>query len=317
MGDVIHNFPVVSDIRRHFPNAQIDWVTELAYVPLVGLHPQVAAVHSVPLRNLKRAIFSLPMWRTLREDRARLSRQNYDLVIDTQGLVKSAIVARWAGAPIAGYTRAVAREPLAARAYTHTHNIAKNQHAVERNRQLAAAALGYTIDTAPDYGLNRQTPITTPVSGTMPTVVLLHATSRENKKWPLPSWRELVRRLNEAGYAVSLPWGSAREKKMSEEIAIGHAHVNVPASLSLTAAAALLQDAVAVVGVDTGLSHLSVALNRPTIGLYITTAPALTGLYGGTHAINLGGGSESEPANVSIDAVFAALAPHLAAKNAA
>ena len=188
---------------------------------------------------------------------------------------------------------------------------------MERNRQLAAAALGYTLDTAPDYGLHRQTPITTPVSGTMPTVVLLHATSRDNKKWPLPSWRELVRHLNEAGYAVSLPWGSAREKQMSEEIAIGHAHVNVPVSLSLTAAAALLQDAVAVVGVDTGLSHLAVALNRPTIGLYITTAPALTGLYGGTHAINLGGGSELEPANVSIDAVFAALAPHLAAKNAA
>lgn len=308
MGDVIHNFPVVSDIHRHFPDTEIDWVTESAYASLVKLHPGVRAVHSVHMRELKRNLFRTTSWQALRKDRAALASRSYDLVIDTQGLVKSALVARWPGAAIAGYTRGVAREPLAALAYQQRYDIDLNQHAVERNRQLAAAALGYTITTPPDYGLSPQSPISTRVPGDLPYVVLLHATSRNNKKWPLTAWQELARRVHAAGMVAVLPWGAESERVTSQTIADAAPGAIVPDALALAEAAALLQGARAVVGVDTGLCHLAVALRRPTIGIYLTTQPARTGLYGIVAAINLGGGNERVPADVSVDKVFAALA---------
>lgn len=312
MGDVIHNFPVVSDIRRHYPDAEIDWVTESAYASLVKLHPGVRAVHPVHMRDLKRGVFRTVNWRALLQDRAALRSAHYDLVIDTQGLVKSALVARWAHAPIAGYARGVAREPWAAWAYQRTFEIGTNQHAVERNRQLVAATMGYTITTPPDYGLAPQGPISMRVSDDRPYVVLLHATSRDNKKWPLSAWQELARRMHETGIAAVLPWGSEQERATSQSIADTVPGASVPQAMTLDEAATLLRGARAVIGVDTGLSHLAVALQRPTIGIYLTTQPALTGLHGADIAVNLGGGSERDPANVSVDAVFAALSPYLA-----
>jgi heptosyltransferase I len=157
MGDVIHNLPVVTDLVRAFPGITIDWVTEAPYTPLVALHPGVTRVLPVRLRAVKKKWWTPQAWHELADDRARIRETKYDLAIDTQGLIKSALVARWARCPIAGYDRSVAREPAAARAYQQRFVVPRDQHAVERNRQLAGMALGYTPAVAVDYGIQAQT----------------------------------------------------------------------------------------------------------------------------------------------------------------
>ena len=314
MGDVIHNLPVVSDLRRAFPNAIIDWVTESPYAALIGLHPDLNSVLPMHLRALKKHWWQSALWTQLTTDRAALALHEYDAVIDTQGLLKSAVVASWAHGPRYGMSRETVREPLATRFYDHKFWIDKNEHAVTRNRQLAAAAMGYKLNDKVDYGLSgkfSQTP-RPEWSSNNRKIVFLHATSRADKQWLLENWVTLGKQLQALGFQLVLPWGSAAEKQTSEFLATQLAHEMcpiVPPVLSLTEAAVMLADAAAVIGVDTGLAHLAVALGRPTVGLYITTQPELTGLFGAESAINLRGGACENPANPSTGAVFAAIVP--------
>jgi heptosyltransferase I len=310
MGDVIHNLPVVTDLHRAFPAIEIDWITEAPYAELVALHPKVKQVFPIHLRALKKQWWRASLWAQFREERSKLAGRKYDCVIDTQGLVKSAIVARGAAQPISGFSNSVAREPMAARFYDRTFAIEREQHAVERNRQLVAAAMGYKISTPADYGLYAQMPRAAWVSGHS-YIVLLHATSRADKQWPITNWVALAKKLNDRGLMVVLPWGNEHEKNVSEKIAAALTHAIVPPAMNLAEAAKLLANTAGVVGVDTGLAHLAVAFNRPTVGIYVSTKPALTGLYGGVSAVNVGGGTANQISNPSMEAVFEALLPHL------
>lgn len=304
LGDVIHNLPVVSDILRARPDIEIDWVTEAPYAELLTLQPNIGQVFPVHLRDLKKRWWSPQAWSGLSRDKARLSAQHYDAIIDTQGLVKSAIIGRWAQGPLAGFARDSAREPLAARAYAHTFSVSRALHAVERNRRLAALALDYSPNVELDYGL--QLPAARAAIADAPYAIFLHATSRADKLWPAQHWVALGQELNAQGIKVVLPWGNALEKQRSVRLAGLIPNATVPEALSLLDAATLLAGAVGVVGVDTGLAHLAVALARPTVGIYTTTSPLLTGLYGGRHAVNLGGGTVAEPVTPSVGEVLAA-----------
>ena len=306
MGDVLHNLPVASDLARAFPGIEIDWVTEAPYAALVALHPSVRRVIPMHLRDLKKRWWSTRAWRIFLDDKAQLGGQTYDTVLDTQGLVKSAFIARWARGSVAGFSRETAREPLAARGYDRTIDVPRNLHAVARNRRLAAGVFGYELDDAVDYGL-RLPPGAPATPAARPYVVFLHATSRADKMWPDAHWIALGQRLYDRGLGVVLPWGNADEKLASERLAAAIPAALVPVKMSLLDAAALLAGACAAIGVDTGLAHLSVALSRPTLGLYLTTSPALTGLYGSRFAVNLGGGSKQQPVVPSVDDAWRAL----------
>jgi heptosyltransferase-1 len=317
LGDVLHNLPVVSDLVLAFPDIEIDWVTEAPYAQLVGLHPGVKRVFPMHLRALKSQWWSPLAWSAMSEDKARLRGHSYDIVLDTQGLVKSALVARAARAPgtsVAGFSPETAREPLAARFYDRHFSVPRDLHAVERNRRLAAGIFGYPLPHKVDYGLrlpakSHDTPATplTPRARTMPYVVFLHATSRADKMWPELHWVALGRRLADAGFGVVLPWGNDLEQRTSERLASSIPGAIVPAAMTLVEAAGLLNEARGVVGVDTGLAHLAVALARPTVGLYLTTSPALTGLLGNDCAANLGGGNPQQAVTPSVDAAWNAI----------
>lgn len=288
LGDVLHNLPVVSDIVRHHPDAQIDWLVEENFAALPGLHPAVRNIIPVAIRRWRSHLLNAGTWREIRKLRSALSAQRYDFAIDTQGLLKSALLMRGAHGLRCGLDRHSAREPLAACFYQRCFSVAKGQHAVDRNRLLVAQALGYTLDGRADFGIHAPSVARPDWLSDGAYIVLLHATSREDKLWDEANWIALGRYLQLKNIRCVLPWGSEAERLRSLRIASAIPDAVTPPRLTLSAAASLLGTARAVIGVDTGLSHLAAALNVPTIGIYTATDPALTGLYAGARVINLG-----------------------------
>ena len=287
LGDVIHNLPVVSDLRRIFPHAQIDWCVEESFADIPRLHPAVQEVIPVAVRRWRKNLTRLATWQEIGDLRRRLGKTPYDFILDTQGLLKSALIARQAHGKHCGYAAEAAREPVAARFYDNTFVIPRNVHAVERNRWLAAAAFDYPVDLPLDYGIVSPD-IDLPWLAAGRYAVLLTATSRDDKLWDEASWIELGRALINRGLSPVLPSGSAVERQRVERIAAAVDGAIVAPPLTLRELAALIGRSALAIGVDTGLAHLAAALRIPTIALYMTTDPALTGVLGTGFFRNLG-----------------------------
>ncbi len=301
LGDVVHNLPMVSDIRARIPRARIDWLVERAFADIPALHAGVHAVIPIELRRWLRAPWKASTWQGLGDCRKHLRAQRYDLILDSQGLLKSALAARLARGPVYGPDPRSAREGLAGFLYTRGLPMRWDQHAVSRNRALAAAALAYPVPAdAPDYGIDPPDVL----ARRGPYCVALHATSRDSKRWPADHWIALARALADHGLTTLLPSGSAREQADAEAIArgIGPQAQALPRQ-RIRDLAAILGQAQAVIGVDTGLVHLAAALGRPTVGIFRASDPAQTGVLAGDRARNLGGFGACPP----VQAVVAAL----------
>jgi len=278
LGDVVHTLPALTDAQRAIPGIQFDWVVEEGFAEIPAWHPAVAQVVPVAIRRWRKNL-----WQTLRSGewrrfKARLRETRYDLVIDAQGLLKSAWLTRYVKAPVAGLDRDSAREPLASRVYDRRYAVPRDQHALERVRQLFAQALGYELPQGiGDYGLDRAQ-LATP--GEEPYLLFLHGTTWPSKHWPEAYWRELAERMSAFGWAIRLPWGNAEEKARAERIAEGIAGASVLPRLNLGGVAKVVAGARACVAVDTGLGHLAAALDVPSISLYGPTLPGRVGAYG-------------------------------------
>ncbi len=299
LGDVIHNLPVLADILAQHPDMHFDWVVEESFADIPALHPAVSAVIPVALRRWRKKPFSGATWCEMSAFRKRLQQVPYDLILDTQGLLKSALIACAARGVRHGQNRQSAREPLAALLYDHRHEVPRGGHAVVRNRQLAALALGYPLpQSPPDYGI--RAPELLPALA-LPDlyIVALHATSRDSKLWPEMHWVTLGRQLAEQEIHLLLPWGNDKERQRAQAIAALVPQSVVLPHLRLSALASILAGARAAVGVDTGLVHLAVALGVPTVAIYTDTDPQLTGVYPGhSPAVNLGGAGRIPDSNV-------------------
>jgi len=290
LGDVVHNLPVVADIHTHMPDARIEWVVEEAFADIPRLHAGVQRVIPVALRRWRRRLWSPAAWREMLALRRTLGEESYDLIIDSQGLIKSAMLARLARGLRCGQDAASAREPHAARFYDRTFAVARGQHAVVRNRELVARAMGYELPTTPpDYGIRAPREYAVPdLAGRY--VVCLHATSRASKLWPESHWIRLGEALRAAGLEMVLPWGSVKERARAQVIAARVHNAQVLPRLAIRDLAAVMGNARGAVGVDTGLVHLAVALGVPTVAIYTDTSPALTGVLApdAARARNLG-----------------------------
>ncbi|WP_191489839.1 lipopolysaccharide heptosyltransferase I [Pseudomonas sp. FEN] len=279
LGDVIHALPALTDAARAIPGIRFDWVVEEGFAEIPGWHPAVDKVIPMAIRRWRNNL-----WQTIKSGEWQRFKQSlranrYDLVIDAQGLVKSALLTRYVKAPVAGLDKQSAREPLASRFYSRRLAVARGQHAVERTRQLFALALGYDLPKGlGDYGLDVDKLLELPRKA--PVVLFLHGTTWDTKHWPEAYWRELAVRLGPLGVQVKLPWGNAEEKARSERIARNLKHVLVLPKLNLAGVAKVLVNATACVAVDTGLGHLAAALDVPTLSLFGPTNPILTGAYG-------------------------------------
>jgi heptosyltransferase-1 len=306
LGDVIHNLPVVSDIHQHFPEAIIDWCVEESFASMPRLHPGVNEVITVALRRWKRNLLCLQTWQEVKAFRENIARHTYDLILDTQGLLKSALITTQAHGVKCGYDANSAREPIAARFYERCYAVAKAAHAVTRNRLLAAAAFGYVADPAINFGITAPSTVTAWLPATR-YVVLLTATSRDDKLWPEAHWLELAKQLKAQGFTAIFPGGSKPERERAARLAGALPDAIAAPALGLPELASVLARASAVVGVDTGLSHLAVALNVPTVAIYTATDPALTGVFGSGYHRNLGGKAQIPSVQSVLDALLPAL----------
>ena len=287
LGDVVHTLPVVQDIHAALPGAQIDWVVEKAFAPLLA---QCAGLHRVipcEIRRWRKAFWAAGTRAEWRAFKADLQQEAYDAVIDLQGLTKSALVARLARLAPGGQRYALANQTDGSGYEAPSRWVANvaiqvepHIHAVQRSRELAARALGYSTLPAVSFGLKVPYAQETRASlapelialgessGAAATVALVHGTSRADKEWPLTHWVALGRRLNAAGYSVALPHGNAAELATSQAIAAELASAIVWPLLPLDELTQALAQCTGVIGVDSGVSHIAVALDLPHVQLY-------------------------------------------------
>jgi heptosyltransferase-1 len=285
LGDVLHLFPAVSDLRRTFPDVELHWLVEPAFAEAVGWHSAVNKVITVPLRAHKTDWWKIPA--LLSKLRTQLRAENYDIVLDAQGLLKSAILARLAGAAVFGFAAGSAREPLAARFYKKTARVADGLHIIEKNRQLVAKVFGADISRQADFGLAelRQSCIQTGLPGALkdiavkPYMVLLHGTTWSSKYWPEASWLELIALLARQGWRCLLPWGNEEERQRAVRLqAAGGEYAQVLPKLSLADLISVLLHANSFVSVESGIGHIAAALDIPGVMLHGPTDPGYSGI---------------------------------------
>ena len=290
--------PMVSDIRRHYPDANIDWVVEEGYAQLVRMNPDVRRIIPIALRRWRKNLLSAGVRAEIANFRRQLKRDAYDIVFDTQGLLKTSAVMRMVRlAPggqrvgLANATEGSGYEPLSRLFHTKSIRVGLHTHAVLRARLVAAEALNYSVDDAADFNMRmpaadiEQLPSWLPGE---PYAVFFHGTARAEKQWPSSSWVNVAGLLAERGLPVLLPWGSEAERLGAEQMASQMPNARVLPKLPLMEAVLLAQHATLVVGVDTGLTHIAAAFMRPTIELYCDSPRWKTEGNWSPQIINLG-----------------------------
>ena len=320
LGDVVHAMPVVHDIRAAFPDALIDWVVEPGFASLVRRVEGIHEVVECALRRWSKAWWTGATRAEWRAFKQVLQAHRYDAVIDLQGLTKSALIARVSKLTPSGATYGLANrtdgashEPPARWLVDHAIRIEPHIHALDRSRALASKALGYTLAGPPQFGLRANTSLTEGA----PTLVLVHGSSRDDKLWPEASWIALGRRAIAQGWRIALPHAGAVELERAQRMAAaladrGHEAVSVWPAMGLDLLVDRLGATQGVIGVDSGLSHIAVALNLPHVQIYNWPTAWRTGpqaTHGHLHQVSIqtqpssSTGAQPTP---SIDAVWSA-----------
>jgi heptosyltransferase-1 len=269
MGDVVHTLPAATDLIRALPDVKLDWVVEEGFASIPAMHPAVSEVIPIAMRRWRTS-----PWRYVgefREFARRVRTHRYDLIIDAQGLLKSALVTGLARGTSAGFSRGSAREPLASTFYGKSVSVPKGQHAISRVRQLFARSFGYELDESRlEYGLAR------PGGVTANRILFLHGTTWPSKHWPEAFWKTLARLVSADGFEVLLPHGN--DEELARANRIGEATgAKVLQRVGIEALFEEMALSAGIVSVDSGLGHLAAAVEAPLVGLFGPTDPGLTG----------------------------------------
>jgi heptosyltransferase-1 len=321
LGDVLHNLPIVWDLRARLQDAQIDWVVEEAYVhllePLLSRDGFRGIDRIIPfgLRRWKKKLFDLSSWKELLSFRKTLQSTTYDVLIETQGLLKSAIVCALAkkssGSVVSGLANATefsGYEPLARVFYNQSVQVPTHCHAVDRSRWVTCSAFDWPLIervNAPQFypseyvaGIPKNV-----IPGFRTSYILcFHSTARESKRWSNSHWIEFGNALSALGYQVVFPWGSASEKIISELLAAQIANAFVPPAFSIEDAFSVISGAALTVGVDTGLTHLAAVLDKPTVEIYCDSPRWKTEGYWSEQIANVGDIQDPPSVQEALDA---------------
>ncbi len=282
MGDVLHLLPALSDLYKQYPEVSVDWMVEDSFAEIPVWHPSVNRIISVATRR----------WRSLNKQNVtefysfvkELRMEKYDVVLDAQGLMKSAGLGLFArldkGGKRIGFSADSIKESFAAKLYKQKISIAKDQHAIDRLRQLLGKAFDYSVSDKSPLNYQIKLPARIKGSSNHRTIFFLHGTTWPSKHLPDQIWRDLVDLVTDDGYQIKMCWGNDLERARAEWIAQSNVDVEVLAKLSLTELATKIQDVAGVISVDTGLGHLAAALGIPTTSVYGATDASLTGAVG-------------------------------------
>ncbi|MCC2644373.1 MAG: waaC [Burkholderiales bacterium] len=288
LGDVIHTFPMVYDIKIKKPEYTIDWLVDENFEDIVKLNPHVNKIISIPLRRWKNnkigAIYEFISWRN------QVKYESYDYIIDAQGLIKSAIFTKLFKGTIHGLGKYSIKEKLATRFYNYKYETGKEFLATTKNRLLASQIFDYKINKATlNFGLHLKSK-TNKIKDNY--VIFFHGTSKDSKKYSKNNWATLADYLiKEYNLNIILPYGSVYEKIEANNIK------NIASSdrifvcdkiLDYTELADLIINANFIFGVDTGLVHLANALNKKVIAIFMDSDPLKTGVFESDIAKNIG-----------------------------
>ena len=283
LGDVVHTLPAAMDIQANFPNAQIDWVVEPSFAPIVKACSAVHRVIACDLRYWRKNIWAPETRIQWRAFLTELQQQRYDAIIDLQGLTKSALVTWLARTSAKGKRYAMANATDGSAYERPTRWVAdvaidleQHTHAMTRGRVVCASALKYEVPSILGYGLN----IEQSIHNGKKTVVFVHGTSRADKEWPLANWHELGLRLSNAGYQIVLPHGNEEERLRSVAMAEMIPKAIVWPRMTIDKLMQAMSSTAGVIGVDSGLSHIAVALNLPHVQIYNFATAWRTGPVG-------------------------------------
>jgi len=302
LGDLVHMLPAISDIARHVPGASIDWIVEENFAEVPSWHPAVREVIPIAHRRWRKSWWAASTRRERAALRRDLDARRYDIVLDMQALMKSVWLVRQTHGVRHGLDRRSAREPLASLFYDVRHTVEFWQPAVVRQRKLAASVFGYEYEGEPDFGLGRFTA----AAQIQPRAVIMPSASRDDKLWPAEHWHKVFDRLTEHGLALQLLAGNERETERARQLIAGR-NAEVLPRMSLDAVATLLASGRIMVGLDSGLTHLSAGLGRPTIGIYKASTPVRTPLQGASYTASLGERGSEPSAETVLSAVEQAL----------
>lgn len=280
MGDIIHTLPAITDAARALVDIQFDWVVEEAFAEIPIWHPHVKQVIPIALRRWRKRCWQIK-YAEVKQFYQNLRSKQYDIVLDAQGSIKSAVTTRLSRGYRLGLDKNSVREKPAYLAYQQTFSVPRQQHAIIRLRQLFAKALNYPLPiTAPDYGIDKNRLTLPNIALPKNYLVFVPNASWLAKRWSVHLWSLLLEKVTAQGIEVLMPWGIKQEKEYVQQIAKANPLLTILPHLILTELAAILANAKAIVSLDTGLSHLAAALATPAIVLYGPTDPALIGTIG-------------------------------------
>lgn len=300
MGDLIHTFPALTDLSRNCQGEyEITWVVEESFVDIAKMHPMTKEVIVFGSRRWKKNIFKRETWQEFNTFKKQLRSEKWDLIVDCQGLFKSAMITKLAAQkgkiPTYSYSKASIRDPFAARFYDHGYSVEKGLTAIERNRQLFGKIFNYTPAPLADFGIQHWNEISE-LTPEHPFAALIHGTSAENKEWPEEKWVAIGHWLSEKGLISILFWGNAREHERAIRIAEQIPNAIVMPRVSIQEAGLILSKASLIIAVDTGFAHLANTQDRPVIGLFLGSHANYAGVIPteqNPHAVNLGGKGEN------------------------
>lgn len=278
LGDIVHCLPVINDIKYFVPESSIDWLVEECFADVPRLHPGVDSVITISLRTWKKNLRKKSTWIGLYKSIKAIRENHYDIIIDFQGLLKSAFFTLFTRGDIHGFDKTSIREGAASYFYKFTHTVSKQIHAVVRNRELASKCFQYELlDQSAHFGLEIHNINNFNLSERY--VVLIHGSSKKSKQWPKEHWLKVIQFFNGLGLRVLLPWGNLEEYHFSKALRKASTNSLVLPKMNISDLANVISGAKCIIGVDSGLTHLGNAVGIPTIGLYMDSNPYLTGVY--------------------------------------
>ena len=318
MGDILFNLSVVADLKARFPHASIDWASDAAFADLPQAIADIEQVYAFPFRS-NRPRPTLSGLRAIFREIKRLRQTQYDLVIDTQGMVKSGLISLLAkGKDKWGYQKVDLAEKTVAWVYRHQMAVARSGHAIDRYRQEVAQITGQAPKGAPSFRYRdavlsddfNLTAVSSNDSGQFnkPILLLIPFASQEKKDIPTATIQQIIEQAQSLGYQVLIPSGSSREVAIAKEL-LGNAVALLP-RLTIHDLIELMSRISCVIGADTGLVHIAASRGLPVAAVFrATDAQALGPDQWAARAISLQ--ADAPDLLVSIEALLSDSSPAL------